>query len=174
MGTDKQPSPPSKQHNLTEYEKIVYRISKDINYDLLYGEINKLIKNNLDISSSILNLIRSQNTELSKMYFDIVLKYNANRTKNKINNDEMSVEEMSAEEETNLKVIINQEKRVVISYSPYPGTMKDVVYFYATYKDGIINRQVAEVDDIGWYDITEALDIITYEMEKNVLIKLMK
>ena len=57
--------------NLTEYEKIVYRISKDINYDLLYGEINKLIKNNLDISSSILNLIRSQNTELSKMYFDI-------------------------------------------------------------------------------------------------------
>ena len=95
--------------NLTEYEKIVYRISKDINYDLLYGEINKLIKNNLDISSSILNLIRSQNTELSKMYFDIVLKYNANRTKNKINNDEMSVEEMSAEEETNLKVLYTQD-----------------------------------------------------------------
>lgn len=96
--------------------------------------------------------------------------------KGHVEGDETELETAHREilEETNLKVIINQEKRVVISYSPYPGTMKDVVYFYATYKDGIINRQVAEVDDIGWYDITEALDIITYEMEKNVLIKLMK
>lgn len=96
--------------------------------------------------------------------------------KGHIEGDETELETAHREilEETNLKVIINQEKRVVISYSPYPGTMKDVVYFYATYKDGIINRQVAEVDDIGWYDVTEALDIITYEMEKNVLIKLMK
>lgn len=96
--------------------------------------------------------------------------------KGHVEGDETELETAYREilEETNLKVIINQEKRVVISYSPYPGTMKDVVYFYATYKDGIINRQVAEVDDIGWYDITEALDIITYEMEKNVLIKLMK
>jgi len=94
--------------NLTEYEKIVYGISKDINYNLLYGEINKLIENNLDISSSILNLIQSQNTEISKIYFDIVLKYNANRTKSKINSDEMSVEEMSAEE-ANLKVLYTQD-----------------------------------------------------------------
>ena len=96
--------------------------------------------------------------------------------KGHVEGDETELETAHREilEETNLKVIINQEKRVVISYSPYPGTTKDVVYFYATYKDGIINRQVAEVDDIGWYDITEALDIITYEMEKNVLIKLMK
>ena len=96
--------------------------------------------------------------------------------KGHVEGDETELETAHREilEETNLKVIINQEKRVVISYSPYPGTMKDVVYFYATYKDGIINRQVVEVDDIGWYDITEALDIITYEMEKNVLIKLMK
>ena len=94
--------------NLTEYEKIVYGISKDINYNLLYGEINRLIENNLDISSSILNLIQSQNTEISKIYFDIVLKYNANRTKSKINSDEMSVEEMSAEE-ANLKVLYTQD-----------------------------------------------------------------
>lgn len=95
--------------NLTEYEKIVYGISKNINYNLLYGEINKLIENNLDISSSILNLIQSQNTEISKIYFDLVLKYNANRTKSKINGDEMSVEEMSAEEESNLKVLYTQD-----------------------------------------------------------------
>lgn len=95
--------------NLTEYEKVVYGITKDININLLYEEINKLIENNLDISSSILNLIQSQNTEISKIYLDIILKYNANRTKNKINNDEMSVEEISAEEETNLKVLYTQD-----------------------------------------------------------------
>ena len=95
--------------NLTEYEKIVYGISKDINYDLLYGEINRLVENNLDISSSILNLIQSQNTEISKIYFDIVLKYNANRTKSKIKNDEMTFEEISAKEAANLKLLYTQD-----------------------------------------------------------------
>lgn len=95
--------------NLTEYEKVVYGITKDINFNLLYDEINKLIENNLDISLSILNLIQSQNTEISKLYFNKVLKYNANRTKNKINNDEMSVEEISLEEEKNLKVLYTQD-----------------------------------------------------------------
>ena len=95
--------------NLTEYEKIVYGISKDINYDLLYGEINRLVENNLDISSSILNLIQSQNTEISKTYFDIVLKYNANRTKSKIKNDEMTFEEISAKEAANLKLLYTQD-----------------------------------------------------------------
>lgn len=98
--------------NLTEYEKIVYGISKDINYNLLYGNIDKLIENNLDIFPSILSLIQSQNTEISKIYFDIVLKYNANRTKSKINNDEMSIEKISAEEESNIKALYtkNYEK----------------------------------------------------------------
>lgn len=95
--------------NLTEYEKIVYGISKDINYDLLYAEINRLVENNLDISSSILNLIQSQNTEISKTYFDIVLKYNANRTKSKIKNDEMTFEEISAKEAANLKLLYTQD-----------------------------------------------------------------
>ena len=95
--------------NLTEYEKIVYGLTKDININLLYDEINKLIENNLDISSSVLNLIQSQKTEISKIYLDIILKYNANRTKNKINNDEMSKEEISAEEEINLKVLYTQD-----------------------------------------------------------------
>lgn len=87
--------------NLTEYEKIVYGISKNINYNLLYGEINKLIENNLDISSSVLNSLQSQNTEISKIYFDIVLKYNSNRTK--IKGDKISAEE------TNLKVLYTQD-----------------------------------------------------------------
>lgn len=95
--------------NLTEYEKFVYGITKNINFNLLYSEINKLMENNLDILISILNLIQSQNTDISKLYFDRVLKYNANRTKNKINNNEMSVEEIAAEEEKNLKLLYTQD-----------------------------------------------------------------
>jgi len=95
--------------NLTEYEKVFYGITKDIDFNLLYGEISKLIENNLDISTSILNLIQSQNSEISKICFDIVLKYNANRTKSKINDEEMSAEELSSEEETNLRVLYTQD-----------------------------------------------------------------
>lgn len=95
--------------NLTEYEKIVYSTSKDIDYNLLYSEINKLIDHNFNISSAILNLIQSQNTEISKIYFDIVLKYNANRIKSKTNNAEMTPEKMSAEEESKLGVLYTRD-----------------------------------------------------------------
>lgn len=95
--------------NLTEYEKFIYGISKDINYNLLYDEINKLIEKNLDISSSILKLIQTQNTEISKIYLDLVLKYNANRTKSKINNTEINSEKISTEDVINLKVLYTQD-----------------------------------------------------------------
>ncbi len=95
--------------NLTEYEKIGYGITKDINYNLLYGEINKLIENNLDISLSVLNLIQSQYTKTSKMYFEMILEYNVNRTKNKMNGSEMSPEKLSKEEETKLKILYTQD-----------------------------------------------------------------
>lgn len=90
--------------NLTEYEKIVYGIVKDIKFNLLYREIDMLIANNLDIYPSILKFIQNQKTEISKIYFDVVLKYTANKIKSKINNDEMSMEEISVEEKANLKI----------------------------------------------------------------------
>lgn len=95
--------------NLTEYEKIVYGITKHVNFNLLYGEIDRLIEKNVDIYPLILNLIQHQKTEISKVYFDKVLKYNANKTKNKINNDEMSIEKVSKEEETNLKMLYTED-----------------------------------------------------------------
>lgn len=95
--------------NLTEYEKIVYGITKNINFNLLYSEINKLIKNNLDISLYVLSLIQSQDTEISKIYFDTISKYIANRTKNKINNDEMMPDEISATEEKKIKLLYTQD-----------------------------------------------------------------
>lgn len=77
-------------------------------------------------------------------------------------------------EETNLIVNLDQDKRIVINYSPYPGVTKDVVYFYATFLKGELKRQIEEVEEIGWYSIDEALDLITFETERNVLKKMIK
>lgn len=77
-------------------------------------------------------------------------------------------------EETSLKVNLNESKKVIINYSPFPGVTKDVVYFYATYLSGVISRQVEEVDEIGWYSIDEAFKLITFDNEKNVLSEMIK
>lgn len=77
-------------------------------------------------------------------------------------------------EETNLIVNLDQDKRIVINYSPYPGVNKDVVYFYATFLKGELKRQIEEVEEIGWYSIDEALELITFETERNVLKKMIK
>ena len=77
-------------------------------------------------------------------------------------------------EETSLKVNLNESKKVIINYSPFPGVTKDVVYFYATYLSGVISRQVEEVDEIGWYSIDEAFKLITFDNEKNVLNEMIK
>ena len=77
-------------------------------------------------------------------------------------------------EETNLIVNLDQDKRIVINYSPYPGVTKDVVYFYATFLKGELKRQIEEVEEIGWYSIEEALELITFETERNVLKKMIK
>ena len=77
-------------------------------------------------------------------------------------------------EETNVEVLINESKRIVINYSPYPGVIKDVVYFYATYKSGNISRQLEEVSDIGWYKVNDALSKVTFETEIEVLKTMLK
>ena len=96
--------------------------------------------------------------------------------KGHMENEETEVETAHREtfEETNLEVILNEKKRIVINYSPFPGVIKDVVYFYATYKAGNIRRQIEEVEDIGWFTINQAFELITFESEKNVLKEIMK
>lgn len=96
-------------NNLSEYEKIIYRLSNNIDINLLYNEIDKLIENNHDISSSVLYLIQRQNTEISNIYFDIILKYNANRMKQKLNDDKEKSEKYILKEDENLKVLYTQD-----------------------------------------------------------------
>lgn len=96
--------------------------------------------------------------------------------KGHVENDETELETANREilEETNVKALLNVNKKVGIRYSPFPGVLKDVIYFYGTYESGNILRQVEEVDDIGWFDLDTALKMVTFDSEKEVLIKMIK
>jgi len=87
--------------NLTEYEKIIYGITKSINFNLLYEEIDKLIEKNIDIYLAVLVPIQSQKTDISKIYFEKIIKYNANKRKD----SDISEEAISKEEEMCLKIL---------------------------------------------------------------------
>lgn len=72
-------------------------------------------------------------------------------------------------EETGLKVKLDTSFRRVVTFSPKPRVIKDVIYFAAKSTGGKLKRQEEEVMDIRWLTIGEALKFITYETDKAVL-----
>ena len=74
-------------------------------------------------------------------------------------------------EETNLDVTINSDFRYVITYSPYEGAIKDVVYFLATTNSNNIKTQQSEISEIKWFKYEDAISMITYEDGRKVLMK---
>ena len=74
-------------------------------------------------------------------------------------------------EETNLDVTINSDFRYVITYSPYEGAIKDVVYFLATTNSDNIKAQQSEISEIKWFKYEDAISMITYEDDRKVLMK---
>lgn len=72
-------------------------------------------------------------------------------------------------EETGLAVTLDAGFRTVVTYSPKPGVMKDVVYFAAEYTGGAAQMQVEEVSDIRWVNINDTDAFITYDNDKGIL-----
>lgn len=72
-------------------------------------------------------------------------------------------------EETGLKVKLDQHFRKVVTFSPKPQVMKDVVYFAARPTGGSLKRQEAEVEKMVWATLSEALRLVTYESDRSVL-----
>lgn len=72
-------------------------------------------------------------------------------------------------EETGLKVRLDPGFRQVVTFSPKPRVMKDVVYFAARPVGGKLKRQEEEVTDIRWLTLGEALKLVTYETDRAVL-----
>lgn len=72
-------------------------------------------------------------------------------------------------EETGIKVKLDPGFRRVVTFSPKPRVMKDVVYFAARPIGGKLRRQDAEVVELRWLTLGEALKLVTYETDKAVL-----
>ncbi len=75
-------------------------------------------------------------------------------------------------EETNIDVEINEKYRYTETYSHKEGVMKEVVYFLAHNKNDIKKAQEEEISEVKWFEFNKALETITYDNSKNILIKL--
>ena len=92
--------------------------------------------------------------------------------KGHVENNETEVETALREikEETNLEVELDAEFRKVISYSPYPDCVKDVVFFIAQAKSDNLINQECEVSELTWMKYDEALNTLTFESDRQTLL----
>ena len=72
-------------------------------------------------------------------------------------------------EETGLSVTFVEPFRSVITYSPYEGCMKDVVFFLAEVAGGTLVCQEEEVAEAGFFPYEEALRQLTHAGDRDVL-----
>lgn len=72
-------------------------------------------------------------------------------------------------EETRLTVELDTQFKHVVRYSPYEGTVKDVIYFMAYASEQEIHKQDEEVLDSSWSNFEEALALVTYENDRTIL-----
>ena len=72
-------------------------------------------------------------------------------------------------EETGLEVRFTGGFREVITYSPRPGRVKDVVFFLARAVDGPVSCQPEEVAEAVFLPFQEALDRLTHPSDREVL-----
>ena len=72
-------------------------------------------------------------------------------------------------EETNLEVVLDSRFRHTVSYSPYPGIQKEVVFFIAkAVSDSLINQE-CEVSALEWLPYEEAFAAMTYDSDREIL-----
>ena len=74
-------------------------------------------------------------------------------------------------EETALCVEFVENFRHVITYSPKPDCMKDVVFFLARMTGGILTCQPEEVADAWFAPYCDAIESITHASDREVLKK---
>ena len=77
-------------------------------------------------------------------------------------------------EETGFDISFVGDFREVITYSPKPGVLKDVVFFLGNVMDGVMTPQEDEVSLIEWLSYEDALKVVTFDDDKNVLKKAYK
>lgn len=74
-------------------------------------------------------------------------------------------------EETGLTVDFVEQFRQVITYSPYPGCTKDVVFFLARVSGGRLTCQPQEVAEAEFLPYEEGLERLTHASDRDTLTK---
>jgi len=75
-------------------------------------------------------------------------------------------------EETNIDVEVNEKYRYTTEYSQKEDVMKEVVYFLAKNVSDDKEEQIEEVSEVKWFKIEDAIEKITYDTSKEILVKL--
>lgn len=76
------------------------------------------------------------------------------------------------QEETGLVVRLDTRYREMVTFSPAPRTMKDVIYFAATVVSGKETPQLTEVSDVRWVPFSKAERYITFENDRHLFHKM--
>ncbi|XMB71490.1 NUDIX domain-containing protein [Mycoplasmatota bacterium WC30] len=71
-------------------------------------------------------------------------------------------------EETNIDCVIMNSFREISTYSPYPGVIKDVVFFIAKSIKNDITIQETEIAESGFYNVQEAKKLITFDNDLKI------
>ena len=83
--------------------------------------------------------------------------------------DELQTAAREIWEETGLIVELDPGFRVVTTYSPYAGCIKDVVYFTARAGDTETAPQPSEIRSLRWATLEEARELLTYDNARTIL-----
>lgn len=92
--------------------------------------------------------------------------------KGHVEGDETEAETAAREilEETGLTAEIHTGFRRQVTYSPKPGTIKDVIFFTAVPTGGQEHPQESEISQLGWFAFADAAEQITYATDEEVLL----
>ena len=75
-------------------------------------------------------------------------------------------------EETNIDVEVNEEYRYSTKYSPKENVIKEVIYFLARNISDNKQAQLEEVSEVKWVEFKTAIDTITFDSSRDILIQL--
>lgn len=86
-----------------------------------------------------------------------------------VGEDEYQTAIREVKEETNIDIELLKDYRYEVHYSPKENVDKTVVFFLAQNKSNELIKQDAEIQNIGWFDYKEAMNILTYDSAKELL-----
>lgn len=117
-------------------------------------------------------IFREENTERNYLILHSTLGH-ATHCKGHVEGDETEHETAAREilEETGLTVDFIDGFREVISYEPFPGVHKDVVYFLARVSGGAPACQPGEVESIQFLPFAAALGTLSHDSDRDTLQK---